>query len=466
MSLILAIAPVYSYALLPVAVHIGTAIAGSKAGKVAIANGTGAVIKTMSPTAKQGLIKNAIALCKANVLAMKACSDILGDMLDDDVHIENKTTVNNDIDVEIYKKRRQDGCEVEHRYRVYNSGINMDRVAYSVSQARSIANGVVSAYVSKSGNSVGELSGDDRTASMLKRFDEFVATTKFTSEQPYKSYNLNEERLRYLDTKGVDRGYVPYSFIIEYRVNCWKVDDKEYLDDNEIAKYFKGDSDDVVNIYNYDYSKHDNITINNKTESGDTINNYKNDFDKTEKEKNVSANATDKMKKKRKGYDVDDINDENCDKNEKGEYDKCGDDRAKKDGEDSESEEEPKKDDEEKKDDDKKEDDEEDKPIDCKASSFHKKVCDWIDWTQEEHEPKQNTKVDIDEPDLPNIDEDRIKFKAVCPPPKPIHLNVVGRDYHTELSYQPLCDFFSELKPFVVGLGWFSGAMIIAGRRY
>lgn len=467
LSLILAIAPVYSYALLPVAVNIGVAIAGSKSGRVAIQNGTGAVIKKVSPTAKQGLIKNAIALCKANVLAMKACSDILGDMLDDDVHIENKTTVNNDIDVEIYR-RIFNKCRVVPVFGKQGEKFSSYHGAYSYYSSKLENKMRERTYL----RNIKDVSPQSENKSRLDRFLDRIKMINVDSLDDDKIYHISDEYYASItytyEVRDGDKesGFwygsrIGDSFKFFYQKRC-ESGDKDYLSDDEIEEYFnkRADGDDITNIYNYDYSKHDNITINNKTESGDTINNYKNDFDKTEKEKNVSANATEKMKNKRKGYDIDEINDENCEKNEKGEYDKCGDDRGKKDGEDSESEEESKKEDE------KKEDDEEDKPIDCKASSFHKKVCDWIDWTQEEHDPKQNTKVDIDEPDLPNIDEDRIKFKAVCPPPKPIHINVVGRDYHTELSYQPLCDFFSELKPFVVGLGWFSGAMIIAGRRY
>lgn len=105
-------------------------------------------------------------------------------------------------------------------------------------------------------------------------------------------------------------------------------------------------------------------------------------------------------------------------------------------------------------------------PLFCDSSEFTKKVCDWIDWTQTEHdEPDPDAgKVDIkDKAEDLSIDNDRIDFTNQCPAPTPIVTSVLGFPVSTELNYQPLCDFFTMLNPFVIGMGGISSALIIAG---
>lgn len=448
LSLLLAFAPAVSYAFAPPVI----AIAGSTAGRVAVQEGSKAVIKKVAPNAMTNLMKNAVATCKANPMAMYGCTKILKEMEDDDVVINHNVTNNNDIEVEIYRITDDTSeCIKICPTAIYDSNSCSDDVE---------------SYYRKHNANYGLFKSDD-----YKKFTNFVykspdlsKVTKNSSTQSVQisismEYDYSTFNGSWSKPEKYTHSINPYAVKLE----CPNLN-KRYLTDEEIAKYVRkhATGDDITNIYNYDYSQHQNITVNNKTESGDTINNQKNKFDKSENEKTTSENATQKMRGKHKDYDIDDINDENCDKNEKGEYDKCGKDRDKKDGEDDDEE---KKEDEDEEDKDKKKDDE-DELIDCKASEFHKKVCDWIDWTQEEHEPKTNTKVDVDEPELPKIDDDKIKFRHQCPEPKQININVVGYDYEAELNYEPLCEFFSELKPFVVGMGWFGGAFIIAGRRY
>ena len=111
-------------------------------------------------------------------------------------------------------------------------------------------------------------------------------------------------------------------------------------------------------------------------------------------------------------------------------------------------------------------DSEGDEPLFCDSSEFTKKVCDWIDWTQTEHdEPESDSgNVDIiDKSEGLNIDQNRIDFTNQCPAPTPINTSVGGFPVSTELNYQPLCDFFTMLNPFVIGMGGISSALIIAG---
>ena len=105
-----------------------------------------------------------------------------------------------------------------------------------------------------------------------------------------------------------------------------------------------------------------------------------------------------------------------------------------------------------------------DEPLFCDSSEFTKKVCDWIDWTQKPHDKPDSGNVDIiDKSEGLNIDQNRIDFTNQCPAPTPINISVGGFPVSTELNYQPLCDFFIMLNPFVIGMGGISSALIIAG---
>ena len=101
----------------------------------------------------------------------------------------------------------------------------------------------------------------------------------------------------------------------------------------------------------------------------------------------------------------------------------------------------------------------------CNETQFNQKVCDFIDWVQQPFQSKDDGKLDVKDGNLTNINQNRVKFKDQCPPPKPINITVMGQNFGTAMDYQPLCDFFSMLKPFVVGMGWVAGAFIIVGRR-
>ena len=107
-----------------------------------------------------------------------------------------------------------------------------------------------------------------------------------------------------------------------------------------------------------------------------------------------------------------------------------------------------------------------DPPLFCNSSEFTRKVCDWIDWTQEKPDDLKSDEGKIDVIDKSKdltINENRIDFSNQCPAPTPINTSVGGFPISTELNYQPLCDFFVMLNPFVIGMGGISSALIIAG---
>lgn len=173
-------------------------------------------------------------------------------------------------------------------------------------------------------------------------------------------------------------------------------------------------------------------------------------------------------------YDIDKINKDNCEVRD-GKITSC--DKAKKDTDDDDSDtpKEPKKPDDGDDGDDGKDgdddndnssNDKDDNKINCEASAFHKKVCDFIDWYQDDADLKDGDKVEIKE--LSNelkIDDDKVSFGRVCPDGKTVSIGFGNIKIVKQLSYQGLCDAFIKMKPFVVGVGWIVGAMIVVGRR-
>lgn len=102
----------------------------------------------------------------------------------------------------------------------------------------------------------------------------------------------------------------------------------------------------------------------------------------------------------------------------------------------------------------------------CNETEFNKKMCDMADWFQQKFDKHdEDGKVDVKDLELPSIDTNKVKFDNQCPAPTPLDISIPSLmiNFHDELNYQPLCDFMTKLRPFVVGFGYVSGAFIVAG---
>lgn len=104
--------------------------------------------------------------------------------------------------------------------------------------------------------------------------------------------------------------------------------------------------------------------------------------------------------------------------------------------------------------------------INCEASEFHKKVCDFIDWYQDDTEFDDDTKVKVNDlSDDLQLKKDRVQFNAQCPPDKTFNMSYAGVNVSPTISYKSLCDGFIMLKPFIIGLSGITAILIIAGGR-
>ncbi|WP_407466499.1 virulence factor TspB C-terminal domain-related protein [Xanthomonas campestris] len=91
-------------------------------------------------------------------------------------------------------------------------------------------------------------------------------------------------------------------------------------------------------------------------------------------------------------------------------------------------------------------------------------VCDFIDWVKNEDTgpekelPEQELQID------PNSWTSGIS-EGSCPSPQQFTITVAGYAASGEYSFQPLCDFSAQLKPFLIAVASVVAVMILAGLR-
>ena len=97
----------------------------------------------------------------------------------------------------------------------------------------------------------------------------------------------------------------------------------------------------------------------------------------------------------------------------------------------------------------------------CNETEFNKKICDFVDWFQDEptftDEPKPTIK------DIEAESSNKIDMAGSCPAPYQINFSVFGHSQNNSISYQPLCDALEMLKPIFVGAGALSSMFILMG---
>lgn len=178
----------------------------------------------------------------------------------------------------------------------------------------------------------------------------------------------------------------------------------------------------------------------------------------------LTAEFGDEVMKNKSKYDIDKINKANCEV-ENNKIKSC--DKAKKQLElDFEAESEQPKD--EDTDPTPKGDKTDD--IDCDSSKFHKKICQFISWTQTDDDPPQDTKLDIDEPDAPKNKDPNINFVGTCPAPYVLEFVIdfgfIGRkDVSITLLDTPkLCNFLDTwVAPIMLFVGPLHAIYILGG---
>lgn len=183
----------------------------------------------------------------------------------------------------------------------------------------------------------------------------------------------------------------------------------------------------------------------------------------------LTAEFGDEVMKNKNKYDIDKINKANCEV-ENGKIKSCK--NAKKEQLELDFEEQKEEEKEENPKDDTPKNDEKIGDIDCNSSKYHKKICEFINWTQTDDDPPEDTKLDIDEPKTPKNKDTNINFVGSCPAPYMIEFVIdfgfIGRqDVSIMLLDTPrLCNFLDTwVKPIMLVIGPLHAIYILGGNR-
>lgn len=84
-------------------------------------------------------------------------------------------------------------------------------------------------------------------------------------------------------------------------------------------------------------------------------------------------------------------------------------------------------------------------------------------WMTEEPTDTSDTKPEIKDLQLNFDDADRVTFSQACPQSQPIEVTFMGVSQNAIFSYEPLCNFMTMIRPFVIGAAYLIGAYIVMG---
>lgn len=106
---------------------------------------------------------------------------------------------------------------------------------------------------------------------------------------------------------------------------------------------------------------------------------------------------------------------------------------------------------------------------------FYDEIRDFFDWYKDQSEQNPNDPNDPSNPEnqdgdvsvaqqeIPFNDSQRITFVNGCPPGEQFTVSFMGSTQNLEFSYQPLCQFMTMIRPFVIAIAYLIGAYILMG---
>lgn len=111
-------------------------------------------------------------------------------------------------------------------------------------------------------------------------------------------------------------------------------------------------------------------------------------------------------------------------------------------------------------------------------NDFYDDARDFFDWykgqsTENPTDPtdpndpnnpeNQDGNVPVNQEQIPFDESQRITFVNGCPPDQQFTINFMGQSQNAAFSYQPLCQFMSMIRPFVIAIAYLIGAYILMG---
>lgn len=85
------------------------------------------------------------------------------------------------------------------------------------------------------------------------------------------------------------------------------------------------------------------------------------------------------------------------------------------------------------------------------------------DPTDPSNPENQDGNVDVGSEPIPFDESQRITFVNGCPAGEQFNVSFMGQSQNIEFSYQPLCQFMSMIRPFVIAIAYLIGAYILMG---
>ena len=388
-----------------------------------------------------GAVGDVVAYCAKN---KKICKEILGETWD---IVEDMLGVNDDDDnvdgqctspkahyragnYQGYDKKSAINNAIDNDFKRYR---NSDSVTYELVGYKSDDGDIVKSLIDKhiaglnKQQYINMAKSNQGKKQSVKNFVG-MSKAKYTVKAKYKNGNTS--------TFDVD-----VSFAADAAFDCYA--DKE--------TYITNNNQDIEQVINQTINNKSETEINNIIEKHITeieINNYCSNGGKCDE---LSKEFADEVFKKLDKYDIDKIDRDNCEvKNNK--IVSCRNARIDKDSDDENQTQKEKSD--------------EDKTINCDATGFHKKVCDFIDWYQDDDDLDDNTKIDVKD-DTPEPTNANIDFKATCPPPYEVNISLYGIDINFTLLDTPeVCSFLHTwIKPIMLVIAPLQAIYILGGRN-
>ena len=371
----------------------------------------------------------------------KICKEILGETWD---VVKDMLGVNDDDEADGY-------CTTPKMYYRLQGYAGYDRQT-AINQA--VISGYNSMYKNNSNYKLIGYKSDD----FDKISSDFYKAYKKLNKQDYIRYAKTHKDKKQKVQSFLSMVKVDYDFESNYNGRVQK-----HTTSNSIAVDIDfecyADKDTYITNNNQDIEQVINQTINNKSETEINniiekhiteieINNYCSNGGKCDE---LSKEFANEVFKKLDKYDIDKIDKDNCEvKNNK--IVSCRNARIDKDSDDDNQTQKEKSD--------------EDKTINCDATGFHKKVCDFIDWYQDDDGLDDNTKIDVKD-DTPEPTNANIDFKATCPPPYEVNISLYGIDINFTLLDTPeVCGFLHTwIKPIMLVIAPLQAVYILGGRN-
>lgn len=99
--------------------------------------------------------------------------------------------------------------------------------------------------------------------------------------------------------------------------------------------------------------------------------------------------------------------------------------------------------------------------------NYAAKLCDWLDWTQEDKELEEAEKEEPEEFDIGTIDKNRFRANGQCPAPIQVNESVraLGKsvDFDLSIEWTQICNVAEDTSPLVLLISTITGLLILVG---